>query len=76
MDKSRIFFCKPQNAYMSVANCNELRCRPIGKAAAGSQPRLMACERCEMHKLVDKAKVPTVSIAEYVGGIKPEALSA
>jgi len=76
MDKNRIFFCQPQKAYMSIANCCELRGRPTGKAAAGSQPKLMACERCELHKMVDKAKVPTVSLNEYVEGRKPEALSA
>jgi len=76
MSKTRIFFCKPQNAYMSVANCSELRERPVGKASAGSQPRLLACERCEMYKFVDKSKVPTVSLNEYVEGAKPEALSA
>ncbi len=75
MDKNRIFYCHPQRAYMSIANCCELRGRPVGKASAGSQPKLIACERCEMYPLVDKAKVPTVTIDEYVEGVKPEALA-
>ncbi len=76
MDKNRIFFCKPQNAYMSLSNCSDLRGRPTGKAAAGAQPKLIACERCQMHSFVDKAKVPTVSIVEYMGGTKPAIMSA
>lgn len=75
MDKNRIFYCGPQKAYMSLTNCTELRDRPVGKAAAGSQPKLMACERCNMFKMVEKNKVPTVSITEYLAGTKPDALS-
>ena len=71
MDKNRIFYCEPQKAYMSVANCKELRGRPTGKAAAGSQPKLMACEKCGMYKMVDKNKVPTVTITEYLDGTNP-----
>ena len=75
MDKSRIFYCEPQRAYMSMINCEELRGRPTGKAAAGTQPKLIACERCSMFAMVEKNKVPTVTITEYLDGIKPNGLS-
>ena len=75
-NKNRIFYCQPQRAYMSVHNCSELRNRPIGKAAAGAQPKMIACERCEMFKMVEKNKVPTVTLTEYLGGLKPNGLSA
>ncbi len=75
MDKNRIFYCQPQKAYMSISNCVNLRDRPVGKAAAGSQPKMIACERCEMFKLVDKNKVDTVTITEYLGGVRPPSLS-
>lgn len=75
MDKNRIFYCQPQKAYMSISNCVDLRDRPIGKAAAGSQPKMIACERCSMFKLVDKNKVETVTITEYLGGERPQSLS-
>ena len=76
MDKNRIFFCEPQRAYMSIYNCANLRNRPIGKAAAGAQPKMIACERCEMFKMVDKNKVPTVTLTEYLNGTKPVGVSA
>jgi hypothetical protein len=76
MDKSRIFYCEPQKAFMSISNCHELRDRPVGKAAAGTQPKLIACERCDMYKMVDKNKVETVTITEYLGGVRPESVSA
>jgi len=75
MDKNRIFYCVPQRAYMSLHNCADLRNRPTGKAAAGAQPKMIACERCEMFKMVDKNKVPTVTLTEYLGGVKPGSLS-
>ena len=75
MDKNRIFYCVPQRAYMSLSNCSDLRNRPTGKAAAGTQPKMIACERCEMFKMVDKNKVPTVTLTEYLGGVKPSGLS-
>jgi len=75
MDKNRIFYCSPQKAYMSMSNCNGLRDRPVGKAAAGTQPKLMACEKCDMFKMVEKNKVPTVSITEYLSGTKPAGMS-
>ena len=75
MDKSRIFYCQPQKAYMSISNCKDLRGRPTGKAAAGTQPKMIACERCDMFKLVDKNKVETVSITDYLGGNRPQAVS-
>ena len=72
-DKTRIFYCEPQKAYMSLANCEELRNRPVGKAAAGTQPKLMACEKCGMFKMVEKNKEPTVTITEYLDGTVPSA---
>jgi hypothetical protein len=33
---------------------------------------LRACEKCTMYPLVDKAKVPTVSLVAYLGGSKPK----
>jgi hypothetical protein len=53
-------------------NCCSLRKRPAGKAPAGAQPMLRACEKCTMYPLVDKAKVPTVSLVAYLGGSKPK----
>jgi len=76
VDKSRIFYCEPQRAYMSISNCMELRGRPTGKAAAGTQPKMIACERCNMYAMVDKNKVETVSITEYLGGTIPAGISA
>ncbi len=75
MSKENIFFCKPQQAYMRIGQCQSLRDRPVGKAAAGTQPKLMACERCEMFSLVDKKKVPTVSIIDYLDGSRPDCVS-
>ena len=60
---------------MSISNCMGLRDRPMGKAAAGAQPKMIACERCEMFKLVDKNKVETVTITEYLGGVRPQSIS-
>lgn len=60
---------------MSIGNCMDLRDRPVGKAAAGSQPKMIACERCSMFKMVDKNKVVTVSVNDYLGGVRPESLS-
>ena len=71
MDKSRIFFCKPQKAYMSINNCCELRDRPAGRTPAGTQAKLVACEKCELYADVDRNKVPTVSIIEYLDGARP-----
>lgn len=71
MSKDRIFFCEPQKAYMTVRNCQELRERPSGKAAVGAPARMLACERCQMYPLVDKNKVATVSLLEYLDGAKP-----
>ena len=33
---------------------------------------LRACEKCTMYALVDKEKVPTVSLVDYLGGSKPK----
>ena len=67
-----MFYCIPQQAYMSVSTCKSLRTRPVGKAPAGSQPMLRACERCSMHVLVDAKKVPTISLESYLDGTKPK----
>ena len=75
-DKSRIFYCEPQRAYMSISNCMDLRGRPVGKAAAGTQPKMIACERCDMYPMVDKNKVETVSITEYLDGSFPSSITA
>lgn len=72
MAKDLMFFCIPQQAYMRIENCCNLRKRPAGKAPAGAQPMLRACEKCTMYALVDKQKVPTVSLDAYLGGSKPK----
>ncbi len=69
--KELMFFCIPQEAYMRTDNCQKLRNRPTGKVPAGAQPKLRACESCTMYPLVDALKVPTVSLADYLGGSKP-----
>jgi hypothetical protein len=71
VDKEQMFYCIPQQAYLSVNTCKNLRERPVGKAPAGSQPKLIACEKCTMHPLVDMQKVPTVTLEAYLGGSKP-----
>jgi hypothetical protein len=71
VDKDLMFFCIPQQAYMRTDNCIKLRNRPVGKVPAGAQPKLRACERCSMYPLVDTLTVPTVSLAQYLGGRKP-----
>lgn len=71
MSKDRMFYCLPQQAYMRTDNCEKLRKRPTGKVPAGAQPKLRACEGCTMYPLVDKDKVPTVTLTEYLGGQKP-----
>lgn len=72
MSKDMMFYCIPQQAYMRTTNCENLRKRPEGKAPAGAQPMLRACEKCTMHALVDKQKVPTVSLVDYLNGSKPK----
>ena len=72
MSKDLMFYCIPQQAYMRTTNCCNLRKRPSGKAPAGAQPMLRACEKCTMYPLVDKDKVPTVSLDAYLGGSKPK----
>ncbi|MBU1191019.1 MAG: hypothetical protein KKA36_02710 [Gammaproteobacteria bacterium] len=71
MSKDMMFFCIPQQAYMATSNCTKLRKRPLGKVPAGTQPMLRACETCEMYPLVDKSKVPMVSLKDYLGGDRP-----
>ncbi len=72
MTEEAMFFCIPQQAYMATANCRKLRDRPVGKVPAGSQPRLSACENCQMYPLVDTLKVPTVGLKDYLGGGRPK----
>lgn len=68
-----MFFCIPQQAYMATSNCSTLRRRPVGnKVPAGSQPKLRACETCNMYPLVDMRKVPMVSLSAYLGGTRPD----
>lgn len=67
-----MFFCIPQQAYMATTNCSRLRKRPVGKVPAGAQPMLRACETCTMYPLVDNRKVPMVSLAQYLGGDRPD----
>lgn len=71
VSKEMMFFCIPQKAYMATANCSKLRKRPVGKVPAGTQPKLRACETCSMYPLVDNQKVPMVSLADYLGGERP-----
>jgi hypothetical protein len=66
-----IFFCSPQRAFLRIADCKQLRRRPVGKAPAGVQPMLKACETCTMYPLVDAFKVPTVTIEAYLQGSRP-----
>jgi len=70
--KDLMFYCIPQKAYMRTENCTNLRRRPAGKAPAGAQPMLRACEKCTMYALVDNEKVPTISLDAYLGGGKPK----
>jgi hypothetical protein len=72
VSKDLMFYCIPQQAYMRTENCNSLRKRPAGKAPAGAQPMLRACEKCTMYPLVDKMKVPTISLDAYLNGGKPK----
>lgn len=72
MSKDLMFYCIPQKAYMRTTNCENLRKRPAGKAPAGAQPMLRACEKCTMYPLVDSNKVPTVSLGDYLDGSKPK----
>jgi len=71
MAKDLMFFCHPQQAYMRTTNCKKLRQRPIGKAPAGAQPRLRACENCTMYSLVDALEIPTITVEDYLAGQKP-----
>lgn len=75
MDTDSMFFCIPQQAYLSVNTCKSLRDRPVGKAPAGSPPKLIACEKCNMHPLVDMIKVPLVTLEAYLGGSRPKTVN-
>jgi hypothetical protein len=68
-----MFFCIPQKAYIRTSDCTSLRSRPVGRAPAGAQPRLKACEFCTMYPLVESLEVPTVSLSAYIGGERPKA---
>lgn len=59
---------------MRTDNCRVLRSRPIGKAPAGSQAQLKACENCTMYPMVDDDRVPTVTLEAFLSGAKPKAL--
>ena len=72
VSKDMMFFCIPQQAYMATSNCSKLRKRPVGKVPAGTQPKLRACKTCDMYPLVDKCKVPMVSLSDYLGGERPD----
>jgi hypothetical protein len=72
LDQDSMFYCIPQQAYLSVTTCKNLRERPVGKAPAGAPPKLIACEKCTMHPLVDMAKIPMVTLEAYLGGSKPK----
>ena len=72
MDMDSMFYCIPQQAYLSVTTCKNLRERPVGKAPAGAPPKLIACEKCTMHPLVDMAKIPTGTLDAYLGGAQPK----
>jgi|MudIll2142460700_1097286.scaffolds.fasta_scaffold853182_1 hypothetical protein len=74
METNRMFYCIPQKAYMRTDNCRVLRSRPIGKAPAGSQAQLKACENCTMYPMVDDDRVPTVTLEAFLSGAKPKAL--
>jgi hypothetical protein len=75
LDTDSMFYCIPQQAYLSVTTCKNLRERPVGKAPAGAPPKLIACEKCQMHPLVDMAKIPVVSLEAYLGGSKPRTVN-
>ena len=75
LDMDSMFFCIPQQAYLSVTTCKNLRDRPVGKAPAGAPPKLIACEKCNMHPLVDMAKIPLVTLEAYLGGSKPKTVN-
>ncbi len=75
LDKDSMFFCIPQQAFLSVNTCKSLRERPVGKAPAGAPPKLIACEKCNMHPLVDIAKVPLVTLEAYLGGSRPKTVN-
>lgn len=60
---------------MSVTNCKSLRARPVGKAPAGAPPKLIACEKCTMHPLVDLDKIPTVTLESYLNGTRPKTVN-
>ena len=75
LDMDSMFFCIPQEAYLSVTSCKNLRERPVGKAPAGAPPKLIACETCTMHPLVDMSKIPTVTLESYLGGTRPKTVN-
>lgn len=74
MNKSLMFFCIPQKAYLCTSDCANLRKRPVGRGPHGGQARLKACEFCTMYPLVDSLDVPTVSLAAYLDGARPLAV--
>jgi hypothetical protein len=75
VENDSMFFCIPQQAYLSVTTCKNLRERPVGKAPAGSPPKLIACEKCDMHPLVDMSRIPIVTLEAYLNGSKPRVVN-
>ena len=73
--ENRLFFCLPQQAYLSTGDCKKLRKRPTSKSPGSGQTKLVACEKCNMYKLIDNGKVPTVSLTDYLKGKKPNKAS-
>ena len=69
--ENRLFFCVPQQAFLSTKDCKKLRKRPTSKSPGSGQTKLVACERCTMYELVDANKVPTVSLKDYLAGKRP-----
>ena len=70
-----MFYCSPQQAYRSVTTCKNLLERPVGKAPAGAPPKLIASEQCQMHPMVDMAKIPVVTLEAYLNGSKPKTVN-
>jgi hypothetical protein len=75
MPNQTMFFCVPQAAYMLVESCRSLRSRPVGKTPGGMHARPVACQNCTLHPRVDALDLPTVTLANFVRGMKPAAPS-
>ena len=75
MLENRLFYCLPQQAFLSTNDCQKLRKRPTSKSPGSGQTKLVACEKCTMYKLVDGGKVPTISLTDYMDGKRPDIVS-